>query len=291
MTMLKTAHGITALTLAGLTGLASLGIAAANPSALTPDAPRVPFVPDEMQILVEEVRDAQRKGGLDDLRAIIEFSETRMFLEENATDGDLGIQFKFDGEDWERVLVYDPNWRRMVDVRVRGRARQIGLTEIQSESAEPSFEDMPRDEFLALFPEGTFWFFGETIEGDLLVGEAELTHELPDQPVVTSPEEDDEVSADDPFTVSWLLDDDDDDDKRGVDDDDDAVIVAYQVIVEKDEDDERLRVLTVDMLPTDTSVTIPVGFLEPGRDYKIEVIAEEESGNKIITEVPFSTAE
>ena len=38
-----------------------------------------------------------------------------------------------------------------------------------------------------------------------------------------------------------------------------------------------------------TSVTIPPEFMEPGMDYKVEVLAREESGNKTITEVEFET--
>ena len=71
----------------------------------------------------------------------------------------------------------------------------------------------------------------------------------------------------------------------------DSVVVAYQVIVEKDEDEERLRVWTVDMRPEDTSVTVPPGFLEPGKAYKFEILVEETSGNKVITEVEFETEE
>ena len=65
--------------------------------------------------------------------------------------------------------------------------------------------------------------------------------------------------------------------------------MSYHVTLEKDEDDERLRVLAIDMTHKDTSVTIPPGFLEPGKGYKVEVIAEETTGNKIITEVAFGT--
>lgn len=74
------------------------------------------------------------------LQELIEWSELRIFLEENATDGDLGIQFLLDGDEWKRVIIVSADWRRMVDIRVQGKARQIGLTEIQSESAGVEFE-------------------------------------------------------------------------------------------------------------------------------------------------------
>jgi len=212
----------------------------------------------------------------------IEFDEAEIFFEENATDGDLGIQFFLDGDEWDHVVIVDPGGHRMVDVKVRGNTRVIGLTEIFSESAEPDFDEMPRDEFLALFDEGVYMFFGRTLDGDVLVGSATLTKTMPDQPEITLPEEDDEVDANAPLVIEW----------NTVPDPDapDSVIVAYQIVVEKDEDDERLRVYSVDMLPTDTSVTVAPGFLEPGKDYKVELIVVETSGNKTITEVPFTTA-
>jgi hypothetical protein len=45
------------------------------------------------------------------------------------------------------------------------------------------------------------------------------------------------------------------------------------------------------MLSTDGAVTLPAQLLEPGKAYKVEVLAVETSGNKVITEVPFETAE
>jgi hypothetical protein len=70
-----------------------------------------------------------------------------------------------------------------------------------------------------------------------------------------------------------------------------STIEAYQVIVEKDMEDEPLRVFTVDLLKTDTSVTLSPGFLEPGKDYQIEVLAIEKGGNKTISEIDFETKE
>jgi len=70
-----------------------------------------------------------------------------------------------------------------------------------------------------------------------------------------------------------------------------STIEAYQVIVEKDEEEERPRALLIDMAKTDASLTVPPGFLEPGKEYKVEVLAIEKGGNKTITEVSFETKE
>lgn len=69
------------------------------------------------------------------------------------------------------------------------------------------------------------------------------------------------------------------------------MIEAYQVIVEKDVEDEPLRVFTFDMTSADSSVTLSSEVLEPGKEYKVEVLAIESSGNKTITEVGFETEE
>ena len=65
---------------------------------------------------------------------------------QDAVGGALGYQFFFDGEGWDRAWIVTPDGNRMVDIKVKGSAGVIGLTEIFSESAEPSFEDLPRDE-------------------------------------------------------------------------------------------------------------------------------------------------
>ena len=239
-------------------------------------------VPDQTKLLVEDIIDAtlsardKHWGWMPE-----EFDDATIIFEENFTDGDLGIQFFLDAEGWRRVMIFQPNGRRMVDIKVRGSAGVIGLTELFSEGAEPNFADIPREELLALFPPGDYKMFGKTVEGKWLVSIATLTHDLPDGPVILWPEEDAEVDPDEPFVIEWGT----------VADPDapDSVIEAYQVIVEKDVDDERLRVLSVHMLATDTSFTVAPGFFEPGKEYKVEVLAIETSGNQTISEVAFET--
>lgn len=219
----------------------------------------------------------------------IPFDEAELFFEENATDGDLGLHFKVDGEGWKRLSLVkpkgvDPDDRRLLNVRVKGNlGTEIGLTEIFSESAEPSFDELPREEFLALFPAGEYTFWGRTIDGSRLKGAVTLTHTMPSEVELFSPEEDEEVDADEDLIVEWELLDDPNPPE--------SVIEFYEVVVEKDEDDERLRVFSVHMLPTDNRVRCPAEFLEPDKDYKVEIIAQETSGNRTAIEVPFETDE
>ncbi|TDJ77540.1 MAG: MmcQ/YjbR family DNA-binding protein [Planctomycetota bacterium] len=215
-------------------------------------------------------------------REIIAFEEAELFFEQNATDGDLGLHFKVDGEDSSRLGLVGPNNRVLVDVKVKGNLGQvIGLTELFSESAEPSFDDLPADEFMALFEPGEYRFFGRTLGGDTAEGVATLTHDMPGEAVLIAPLEDEEVDPTEDLELMWEL----------VDDPapPESVIECYEVVVEKDMDDERLRVFSIFMLPTDTSVRVPAEFFEAGKDYKVEILAQETSGNRTAIEVPFTT--
>ena len=66
-------------------------------------------------------------------------------------------------------------------------------------------------------------------------------------------------------------------------------IVGYQIIVEQE--DPVLRVFRADVPAEVNSISIPPEFLQPGVDYKFEVLAIEESGNQTLSEREFSTAE
>ena len=241
-------------------------------------------IPDRLTELIDDLIEATGSpmefvgaGGT------IDFAETQIFFEENTTDGDLGIQFMLDGEPWRRVWIFQPSGGMMANIRVGGSARVIGLTEIFSESAEPSFDELPRDEFLALFPPGEYIMLGLPIEGGVMLSTATLTHDMPAAPSIISPTKDEQVDPEEPLVVEWAA--VADPNPPG------SVIIRYHVVVEKDEDAELSRVFAVDMAPGDTSMTVPAEFFEPDRDYKVELIAEETSGNKTITEVEFSTEE
>lgn len=208
---------------------------------------------------------------------VFPFSVAKLFFERNATDEDVGIQFCLDGEGWQNAEIVSPDGRKIFEVRGKWVLRGLGLTEQCVESEEPSHADLPLEEFLALFPEGEYGFIGRTVEGDRLVGTATLTHVIPDAPVIITPGEGEEVDPDN-TVIMWNL----------VPDPPGSAIVGYQVIVERE---DPLRVFSVDLPPSATSVTVPSELLEPGTEYKVEVLAiETTSGNKTITEHSFVTA-
>ena len=202
--------------------------------------------------------------------------EAEIFIEVNATDGDAGIQVFLDSEGWKRMKIFDPDGKKVLDIRAKanGNIGMQGLTELFFESAEPSFDDQPFEEFLALFPEGIYRFRGTTTEGDKLNGKARLTHRIPDQPVQVSPVDGDGVDPDDAVFM-W----------DPVADPPGSEIVNYQVIVECEE--PEFRVLDVFVEPDVNTLSVPPEFLEGGEECKWEVLAIEESLNQTIAESEF----
>ena len=214
---------------------------------------------------------------------LVELDEAEIFFEENTTDEDLGIQFFLDGKDWKCVTILTPDWKRLVKVRVSGSAGVIGLTEFFSESAEPGYEnEAERQAFLDLFDAGEYKFFGVTVEGEILVGEATLTKDIPAPPNVTTPDKPEDPEEGDPTDISPIV-----WDAGGPD------IVGYEVVAElvlEVEDEEIVYVNTATLPGTATMFTASPEFVTLAEDddvveAKIEVIAIEGSGNKAITEV------
>jgi hypothetical protein len=204
----------------------------------------------------------------------IRLEEATMIVEVNATDGDAGLQVFLDGEPWRRMTITAPGGREIVAVKTKSRLRDYGLTELFSESSEPTFKEFPLKQFKKLFPEGRYRFAGTTIEGKRLVGKARLSHDIPKGPTITSPAEGSTVPPES-VVASWNP----PPEPSGIN------IVGYRAIVERE---DPLRVFSVDLPASVTSVTVPQEYLQPGTKYKLEVQAIEASGNQTLTEVDFS---
>jgi Fibronectin type III domain len=206
----------------------------------------------------------------------IPFADARMIIEVNGTDGDAGFQVFLDGEPWNSITIFTPDGQRLVDVRGRSELNDFGLTELFAESNEPPFDELPLEEFLALFPEGEYRFEGTTVEGIPMTGSATFTHNIPRGPEVLPPDVDArQVNADD-VVIEWVP----ADQPPGVE------VVGYQVIVERE---DPLRVFQVDLPATARSVDVPDQFIERDTEYVVEVLAIEAGGNQTITELTFHT--
>jgi hypothetical protein len=147
------------------------------------------------------------------------------------------------------------------------------LTELFSESSEPSFDVFPLEEFRKLFPEGVYTFRGKTIDGKNLLGTTRLTHDIPDGPRIFRPGNDAEVSRSN-------------------------AVVAWKPVRTTG---RRHRWLPGRGDPGGSpagaqrrppgqrpALPVPAEFLQHGTEYKAEVLAIEASGNQTLTEVAFT---
>jgi Fibronectin type III domain len=198
-------------------------------------------------------------------------SDARIFIEFNVTTEDLGIRASLEGEPWDSVQVIGPD-RRILQVSGVRKPGSLGLSELTFAAHAPSLEEL-----LAVFPEGEYEFRGTTVEGDRLLGTATLTHDIPDGPVVLTPEEGVLVDPD-AAVISW----DPVTEPAGIE------IAGYRVTVERG---DRGRSLSFELSPETTNVLVPPDFLEPGTDYLFQVFAIEVGGNQTITEGVFDTAD
>ncbi|MCI4567068.1 fibronectin type III domain-containing protein [Lysobacter sp. CFH 32150] len=207
----------------------------------------------------------------------IQFSKARILIELNDTAQDAGIQMLIDGEGWEALEVIGPNGRgTMLEIEASSSVGLIGVTELFFESAEPSLQDLPLEDLLVLFPAGKYLIEGRTVEGQRMVGTTVLSHDIPAGPHVVTPTAGG-ITDHNNTVIDW----------DPVADPPGGKIGGYQVIVELP---EPLRIFSVDLPATVTAVKVPAQFLQPGTDYKFEVLAVTKSHNQTITESTFSTA-
>ncbi len=196
----------------------------------------------------------------------------RIYWEYNSSANDLGVHVFLDGEDWKRMKIVNPNGSRIFQVTGSGAYATLGMTELFFEGAEPSLDEVPLDELLALFPEGEYEFEGLTVDGGEIEGTANLTHAIPAGPAVSAL-----VGANDLLVISW-------DPVTGPPPgfpDRPIEIVGYQVIVGS---------FQVTVPGSATSVTVSpefVGSLGSGT-HPFEVLAIDAGGSQSITEGTFT---
>jgi len=200
----------------------------------------------------------------------VPLSISRIYIEFNYTANDLGFHVFLDGEDWKSLKIVNPNGRTVFEVEGKVGFGELGMTELFFEGAEPSLDEVPLEELLALFPEGKYKFIGKTVDGSDLTGTGTLTHKIPDPPVIVSPPEGGVVDSAQPVVIDW----------DPVADPQGTRITGYQVLVGS---------FCVTLPASKTSVTVPPEFLEPGTLYLYEVLSIEAGGNQTIRESSFET--
>jgi len=200
------------------------------------------------------------------------FSESRIYIEYNASANDLGFHVSLDGEDWSALKIINPAGVAVFEVATRGGYKELGLTELFFEGAEPSLDDVPLNELLARFPEGRYKFSGVTVTGGRLVSTGTLSHAIPAGPSVSA-----EVDGD-LITIRWepVVAPPPGFPNRRIE------IVGYQVLVDP---------FAVTLPADSTQVTLPLEFAQSLRSgsHPFEVLAIDVSGNQTITEGTFET--
>lgn len=221
------------------------------------------------------------------------FAVADVFLELNDTDGDLGLQALIDGEPWKRLNIEDARGKKILQVRAsRGLAKQ-GVNEIFFESAEPGFDELPPEDFLARFPEGVYEVSAKTLDGKGLESEVEITHLLPAPPanaaangqllplnceIETAP------NVGEPVTITW--------DPVNFSHpsigvvDTPITIDRYEVVVEFEALDNA--VFTMTLGPDQSAIDIPSQLIALGNEFKLGIVAEEASGNRTVIESCFA---
>jgi hypothetical protein len=229
------------------------------------------------------------------------FDEARLFFELNDTDGDLGIHGKVDGDEWKYLEIEDPHDRRMLNIRVQGRLKRQGLTELFFESAEPTFDELDPDKFFRRFPQGEYEIEGVTLDGEERESEVYLSHVIPAAPDVVrvnGVDAAEDCDADlplidptggvviswDPVTMSHAA--KHGDDGLGID----GIIEVryYEVVVEIDESDFKS---VANLPPTTNEWTLPQDFFELSEEgeYKFEILVRtnvyDADGDPVLVEI------
>lgn len=214
---------------------------------------------------------------------VVKIADARLKFEINDTDDDGGIQIFLDADQWKRMSIFDPAGRRIFTTLTDGIMAKQGGTELFLESAEPTFDELPLEQLLERWPAGRYGFRGVGLNGETLEGSAQLTHDLPDGPVLVSPIGRGQAQDPDRTVVRW----------RSVPPPGGSPIIGYQVIVvDPDTRFTALPKMTLDVMmpPTARRLRVPPGFLEPGTEYEWEVLAVEEGGNQTLSSSTFVTS-
>jgi len=228
----------------------------------------------------------------------LEFDEAFIFFELNNTDGDLGIHAKIDGDEWKKLKIEDSKGRSMLKIKVKGRLKKQGLTELFFESAEPIFDDLDPVDFFKRFPEGTYEIEAKTLEGEELESEVEVSHIMPAPPggvnvngmpadVVGEECDNSATSVSLPIIIDWEPVTMSHPDIGTPEGGPVAVTIdSYEVVVEIDEDTPVLSIV----LPSHiTEIAIPDAFITLTTEWKFEILAKLENGNATAVESCFES--
>jgi hypothetical protein len=222
-----------------------------------------------------------------------EIAESRLFVEYQSSDGDLGVHGYFDDDGWSELCVYEPSGEQVLAIKPQAQLKDLTMASIFFESREPLLSEFSFADLKANFPEGQYQVRGVAVDGTGLTGSATFSHNIPAPPVITLPalaadaeSTGDAVVSTTDLVIEW-------EDVTETVDGDPVAITGYEIIITKEEHDDQhsfSRPIFDVHLPADrNSLDVPATFLEPGTVYELELLALEESGNQTISVGFFET--
>lgn len=197
----------------------------------------------------------------------IEPIDVDMFYQFSATDNDAEVTIDVESPDHviDVLTILAPDGHIVATIRSKD---DLGLAEVELESAEPSVEEVQ-----LAYPEGRYWFWGRAVDGARLYGRIDLTHDVVGAPDFTAFSPcGEEVDPAIPVTITW----------NPVD----GAERGYEIIIEQDDTGANLRTTQG---PDSTGFVIPDGFLQSGLEYEIEMKAVTRAGNKTSASCEFAT--
>jgi hypothetical protein len=190
--------------------------------------------------------------------------ECRLYIEINATDGDIGIHALFDGEGWNNAQIRDTG-----DVPIFNEDAYVGtslgmqqLTENFFESTEPACEaelaeegepHQTGEQFLTRFPAGAYDFI---LDGGDQTGTTLLSHNIPAAPAEVDFNGHDitwEYGEDFGECTTWPA-----EFEPATEDE----IVGYEVVMEPDEDGLTAFTFVARVGPEVNKIRVPKAYLE-----------------------------
>ncbi len=215
------------------------------------------------------------------------FAVAQVLVQLNDTDGDLGFHARIDGDPWKSLIIESPSEQTLLNVQLLGALEKQGLTELDFESAEPTFDRLPPAEFFKRFPEGEYDIEGIALDGRELESTSILSHLIPAAPSnlsvsgVPAPEDcDGEIPVvSEPLVIAW---DPVVSSHLELGRKDDVKIDSYEVAVEGESID-----YTVNVEADVTQVTLATGAVPSGAQVKYQVLVREVQGNESSSESCF----
>ncbi|MBT8434464.1 MAG: hypothetical protein KJN95_07370 [Gammaproteobacteria bacterium] len=199
---------------------------------------------------------------LEQKKNVFAFDEAEIIFEQNASDGDIEVVIfaKLEENDagMQRFWLFGPNGKVVYKFRAPRNNNNIGGREIAVESPEPADITIVKE----AYPEGTYTFVAKSFDKDWFLGEADLSHELPDV-TITSPIADSSVPIA-MFNVTWTA----------------VTYPTEKFLVELgNESSDAEEELLVEIPADKSSFQAPEEWMEADAEYQVSVGIVNEHGN------------